>query len=542
MTTLSSHAPSHRNARAEHFFPAGTRYLGPHSSHTPLEVTVVLRRMGAPPVPAAWPQAPRWPRGEFGAHCGADPADLERVRRHARAHGLAETGCEPHRRVLHLRGTVTALQHAFGVQLGRYRVPGQRRYVVGFTQAPVLPPELAPAVIAVLGLDRRPVAKPHFRKALSPPSQTYTPPQLGQLYNFPTNTDGSGQCVALIELGGGFRKADLSTYFKALGIAPAPTVTSVSVAGGKNRPGGAADAEVMLDIEVVGALAPGVAIAVYFAPNTDQGFYEAISQAAHDATRKPSVISISWGGPEDSWSASSLAAMQSALQDAAALGVSVTVAAGDSGSGDGDTDGQPHVDFPASSPYALGCGGTTLAASATAISSEVVWNETASNEGATGGGVSVDFALPAWQQGAGVPAAPNGFAGRGVPDVAGDADPLTGYQIRVDGQNTVVGGTSAVAPLWAALLARCNQSLGRAVGDAHAALYGFGESVFRDITQGNNGAYAAGTGWDACTGLGSPNGQALLAALAAQNPPAAGTPPSTPPSKPGKHHHKPRHA
>src|SRR6185312_11677843 len=164
---------------------------------------------------------------------------------------------------------------------------GARRYVVGHTQAPVLPPGLAPSVIAVLGLDRRPVAKPHFRKALATPNQTYTPPQMGQLYNFPANTDGSGQCVALIELGGGFRKTDLASYFAALGIAT-PTVTAVSVAGGKNRPSAAAD----------------------------------------------------------------------------------------SGSGDGESDGQPHVDFPASSPYTLACGGTTLTASTSAITGETVWNET----------------------------------------------------------------------------------------------------------------------------------------------------------------------
>jgi kumamolisin len=496
--------------------PAGARYLGPHTSRTPLTVTVVFRRMGQPPTPAAWPQHPRWVRGEFGAHCGADPADIARVRSHASTYGLVEAGCEPHRRVLQLSGSVDALQRAFGVQLGRYRWPGLRQYVVGCEQAPALPADIAPSVIAVLGLDRRPVAKTQFRKPLATPNQTYTPPQVGQLYNFPANTDGSGQCVALIELGGGFSQADLTTYFSGLGIATAPTVTAVSVAGGKNSPGGEADGEVMLDIEVVGSLAPGAAIAVYFAPNTDQGFYEAISQAAHDATRKPSVISISWGGPEASWSASSLAAMQSALEDASALGVSVTVAAGDSGSSDGESDGQPHVDFPASSPYSLACGGTTLTASASAISSEVVWNETATNEGATGGGVSTDYALPTWQQGSNVPKAPNGFVGRGVPDVAGDADPLTGYQVRVDGQDQVIGGTSAVAPLWAALLARCNQSLGRAVGDVHTAFYQIGESAFRDITQGNNGAYAAGKGWDACTGLGSPDGQMLLSALAAQ--------------------------
>ena len=207
--------------------------------------------------------------------------------------------------------------------------------------------------------------------------------------------------------------------------------------------------------------------------------------------------------------------MQSALEDAAALGVTVTVAAGDGGSGDGESDGQPHVDFPASSPYALGCGGTKLLASGSSITSEVVWNETSAGEGATGGGVSVVFALPAWQEGSAVPKAPNGSAGRGVPDVAGNADPLTGYQVLVDGGAQVIGGTSAVAPLWAALIARCNQKLGAPLGDVHAAIYQIGEHAFRDITQGNNGAYQAAPGWDACTGLGSPNGQALLTALAA---------------------------
>jgi kumamolisin len=226
-------------------------------------------------------------------------------------------------------------------------------------------------------------------------------------------------------------------------------------------------------------------------------------------------MSISWGGPEDGWTAPSRNAMQTALEDAAALGVTVTVAAGDGGSSDGESDGEPHVDFPASSPFALGCGGTRLTASGSAIATEVVWNETSAGEGATGGGVSVVFPLPVWQQHSQVPQAPNGSAGRGVPDVAGNADPLTGYQVLVDGESQVIGGTSAVAPLWAALIARCDQHLGRPLGDVHAALYQIGERAFRDITQGNNGAYRAGPGWDACTGLGSPNGAALLSALAA---------------------------
>ena len=201
-----------------------------------------------------------------------------------------------------------------------------------------------------------------------------------------------------------------------------------------------------------------------------------------------------------------------------ALGVTVTVACGDSGFTDGESDGQAHVDFPASSPYALACGGTKLVASASAIQSETVWNELASNEGATGGGVSASFALPAWQASSKVPKGTNNFVGRGLPDIAGDADPTTGYAIRVDGNDEVIGGTSAVAPLWAALIARFNQQLGRSLGDPHEALYSLGESAFNDITKGSNGLFKATKGWDACTGLGTPKGTALLTALAAMKP------------------------
>jgi kumamolisin len=489
------------------------KLLGPHTDVTPLEVTVVLRRRsGAAAHTASWPQPTRWRREDFGRHCGADPADLDSLRAFARTAGLRESGADAGRRVLRLTGAPQVLERAFGVKLGRYLLDDGSGPFVGCDRPPTLPP----GAIAVLGLDRRPVAQPRSRRPKATPAITYTPLELGELYDFPAGSDGSGAAIALIELGGGYSTSDLAQYFNGLGISPAPQVSAVGVAGGSNQPGGDADAEVTLDIEVAGALAPGASLVVYFAPNTDQGFYEAISQAAHDTAHKISVMSISWGGPEDSWSAASRDAMQSALEDAAALAVTVTVAAGDSGSSDGENDGKPHVDFPASSPYALGCGGTKLIASAGTITSEVVWNETSADEGATGGGVSQVFTLPAWQQESSVPQAPNGIAGRGVPDVAGNADPLTGYQILLSGESQVIGGTSAVAPLWAALIARCNQQLGASLGDVHAAFYRIGEAAFRDITQGNNGAWSAKPGWDPCTGLGSPRGAALLAALGAQ--------------------------
>jgi kumamolisin len=233
----------------------------------------------------------------------------------------------------------------------------------------------------------------------------------------------------------------------------------------------------------------------------------------HDKVNKPSVISISWGSSESNWTAQAMTQFDQAFQAAAAMGVTICAAAGDNGSADGVHDGKQHADFPASSPFVLGCGGTKLVASGQAIGSEVVWNEGANS--ATGGGVSSYFAPPNYQANL-PPIAGKALTGRGVPDVAADADPATGYQVRVDGQNLVFGGTSAVAPLWAGLVALMNQKLGHPVGFLNPLLYGSlaGKGLLNDITVGNNGAYAASTGWDPCTGWGSPNGARLLQALA----------------------------
>ena len=280
----------------------------------------------------------------------------------------------------------------------------------------------------------------------------------------------------------------------------------------------------MLDIEVAAGVAPGVRLAVYFSPNTDQGFIDALSTAVHDTTNSPSAISISWGGPESTWTTQAMDEMAQALAAAAALGVTVTVAAGDNGSTDGVGDGRQHVDFPASAPYALACGGTRLdLGPGGAWRGEVVWDDLPSG-GATGGGVSAVFPLPSWQAGAGVPpsANPGGGTGRGVPDVAGVADPDTGYAVRVDGEDLVVGGTSAVAPLWAAIAAMLSHLLGAPVGFLQPLLYSAGaRAAFHDVTSGDNPAYHAGPGWDPCTGLGSPEFGALLQAARAARATAA---------------------
>jgi kumamolisin len=491
------------------------RVMGPADPDERLEVSVLVRRRAEPQMRARLAgimsgAAAHLSRGEFAREHGADPADFAKVRVYAEAQGLAVLQAHAARRTVILSGTVAQFAQAFAVKLEQWRHAGGTYR--GRTGAVLLPAELDGIVEAVLGLDNRPQAKTHFRiRPAAAAAVSFTPPEVAALYGYPAGS-GAGQCVALIELGGGFKPADLDQYFSGLGLTT-PTVKAVSVDHAANAPSGSADGpdgEVMLDIEVVGAIAPLAEIAVYFAPNTDAGFLDAISTAIHDATNKPSVISISWGGPESSWTAQAMTAMDAAFQAAATLGITVCVASGDNGSGDGVSDGADHVDFPASSPFALACGGTRLGATASAIASETVWDDGAEG-GASGGGVSTFFALPAWQSGISarmVKGTTVPLRMRGVPDVAGDADPASGYMVRIDGADTVIGGTSAVAPLWAALIARINQINGNAAGYLNPRLYAHPQGL-RDITQGSNGDFAAAAGWDACTGLGSPDGRNL---------------------------------
>jgi kumamolisin len=536
-----------------------------------ITVTVVLRRRAEVPTELINTTA-TISTAELGERYGANPADVTLVADVLGRYGLTVTEFQPASRRLKVTGMIAAMSAAFGTRLtavtssplgGTGRVT--HRYRTGSLSVPA---ELSGIIVAVLGLDDRPAARAHFRRLTTPEGEGATPVgvaaphaaasagvpltavQVASFYDFPANTDGTGQTIALIELGGGYTASDLSTYFSGLSLS-VPTVTVVGVDGGSNSPGSSSDGEVELDIEVAGAVAPKASIVVYFAPNTDQGFSDAISEAIN-ATPTPIVVSISWGGPESSWSSQSMSAMNEVIADAAALGTTVTVAAGDNGSSDNpsSTSGVA-VDFPASSPYSLACGGTTLIGNTAtnAITSEVVWNEQASNEGATGGGVSTVYAEPTWQTDAGVPASAAGGTGigsagkpgRGVPDVAGNADPVTGYQIVVDGQSEPVGGTSAVAPLWAGLIARLAQATGTKFGLLQPLIYkgvtpGVAAAGFNDVVKGSNGAYQAGPGWDACTGLGSPNGTALLSLLspATTNPtdPSGPTDPTgpTPPS------------
>jgi kumamolisin len=535
----------------------GTRRVADAPAEEAVQVTIVLRRrpdarLSAAAPPDASVQSRAEARRRLAEEAGADPADVERVIEFVRGAGMEVVSADAGRRTVVARGTVAAASAAFAVSLGRYE--GDDLTYRGREGAVHVPPELADVVQAVMGLDDRPQARMHVKRgeplhetelpepgadpvsllptageiaprAATPAPTSLWPRQVGALYRFPTDVDGSGEAVGIIELGGGYTDQELATYFARAQV-PAPTV--IAKPASKNVPGGDADVEVLLDIEVVGSIAPGATIVVYFGDNTDQGFFNTLANAVHDTDNPPSVISISWGGPEDSWSSQARQSFDDLLADAAALGVTVLAAAGDHGAGDAAGDGKVHADFPAASPHMIGCGGTTLIGANGDIVSEVTWND--ADGWATGGGISAAFPVPAYQQGVDLPANLNetGTPGRGVPDVAGNADNRSGYIILADGKWSPVGGTSAVAPLYAGLAALLNQALGRPVGlllpDLYAIPAAEAGQVFRDTTSGDNTVpastfgpatrgYAARPGWDACTGLGSLNGAGLLAHL-----------------------------
>lgn len=495
--------------------PSPHQHVGPAPSTGVMSLTLLLRRKTALDASTKGGKLARLSRAAFGRVHGLRDDDLAAVRAFAVVHGLAVGEINRAARSVRISGTVRQLEKAFGVSIQLYK--DENGVVYRSHDAEVsLPGELAEAVEHVLGLSERPIAKPHVRVAKAAPLASFVPTQLATIYQFPVAT-GAGQSIGIIELGGGYQPSDLQTFFAGIGES-LPTVTAVGVDGATNVPGGdpnGADPEVELDIEVAGAIAPGAKIAVYFAPNTDAGFLDAITTAIHDTTNSPSVLSISWGGPENSWTSSSLKAFDEAFQSAAVLGVTVCVAAGDNGSSDGTSANM--VDFPASSPNVLACGGTSLQASGSSITSETVWNDGGGE--ATGGGISSTFAVPSYQTGLRAALTAGGstpLTGRGVPDIAGNANPATGYEIVVDGKSTVVGGTSAVAPLWAGLIARINALKRKSQGFFNSVLSGM---IAHDITQGNNGAFAAAKGWDACTGWGSPIGTALLSALGKGVPP-----------------------
>ena len=510
---------------------------------------------------------------------GADGGDLDAVVAFGTAHRLTVIERSEAKRLVRFSGTVAAMNAAFGVELVHYEHPRGP----GLQPAPYrshateiqLPAELAGVVEGVLGLDNRKMARSYLRRGAPAgrpgrgvkagpqplPPNTYYPPDVATLFDFPRAADGSGECVAVFAFNGqvmstgtsapgGYDATALQRYYQATLNLPVPNLVDVVVQGPGNQPGDGSNpddttGEVLLDLCIVGSLASGAKIAVFFTEFTEEGWVNAIKAAVNDTTNRPSVISISYGNPEDDqqqglWMEQTVTLVNDSFQQAAQQGVTICCASGDDGATDEPGGTVDHVDFPASSEWVLAVGGTRLEADVAtdAISSEVVWNDLASGNGATGGGVSRLFGVPAWQARVQVPQNADGTSGpgRGVPDVASLADPQTPFAVLgPDGNIAYVGGTSAAAPLWSALVARLNQATGAPLGFFNAELYSRVSGSLRDITVGNNGGgaikgYQAGLGWDACTGWGRPLGAKLAAAL---TPPSAPVAPGAPHAVPG---------
>jgi kumamolisin len=475
----------------------------------------------------------------FAATHGADPKEMEQVAAFARSNGLNVIESQPARRSVVVRGTVEAINSAFAVELHDYQSP--RGMYHGHEGKSSVPSALAPMVEAVIGLDNRPVPAKHFSTARKhnpadpPNTKPITPLQVAQLYNFPTGT-GSGQTIGIYEMqtsGGnaGYTVQDLTNTMKAFGGGlKVPVPIDVSVNGVTNS--GVSDGETGLDITVAAAIAQGAQIAVYFTGGDTQSIILALQQMIHPSAGEPtpSIISISYGwGPDDasadSFSAADYTQIDDLFQDAANLAITVLVSSGDSGAFI-ESKTQAQTSYPATEPWVIACGGTTIGNISGKTFSEYAWNDTgAAGPGASGGGVSARFPVPTYQANAKVPVR-NGTKtkGRGIPDISGNASENSGYVQFINGQSQPVGGTSAVAPLYAGLMALINASLGHPAGFINPALYGIKSGVFNDIvsppgpannSMGKVTGYPVGPGWDACTGFGSVDGAALLSALKA---------------------------
>jgi kumamolisin len=521
----------------------GAVATGRANPHATIAVSLKLRRkQPLPPMTIGLGAA--MTRRELGEHYGADQADIDMVVQDFEKLGLKAAATNAATRTVELCGTVAEMENAFGVKLFSYNhESGSYRGRVGALHVPT---GLEHIVQGVFGLDNRRVARQRRQPAHdhhahvrlgSVPSAWYVPSELAAHYHYPEG-DGAGQTVGLLEFGGGYFPADLQKFCAMAKIPVLPIVTAISTDGTATDSRDGAEGEVMLDVEVIAGLCPKADIAVYFAQWTEQGWITALDAAVHDQQNDPGVISISWGGTEDSglWTQSAMDQVNETLREAAALGVTVCVAAGDDGSSNAVPDGHAHVDFPASSPYVLAVGGTTIPTKARRRP-DIAWKEgdglRADNGGSTGGGVSAVFPVPSWQAPFAVaPINPGAIAGRCIPDIAANADwNASPYLLVVDGRAQPNGGTSAASPLVAGLITLINaqRGPGKRVGYVTPVLYQtlpgdgtttVGAAGCTDVTSGENvtsqvGGYAAGPGYDAVSGWGTPDGVRLAEALAA---------------------------
>lgn len=355
-------------------------------------------------------------------------------------------------------------------------------------------------------------------------NQGYVPADIRRLYNFPTEYSGMGQVIGILEFSNGYSLTDAILFWELHGI-NVPNVTFVSVDGTRNDGGRSPDdEEASLDLQWAGALAPGAQLLVYEAnagdtyASFDQSVIQTLQYILNDKEHHPSVLSISYGDAEATIGTEASQQIADLIAQLSANGVTVCIASGDQGAyGMHDLNGPNvvHADAPATSPQAVAVGGTHLESDGT----ETVWSYYGQeNGGATGGGFSSVFSTPTYQTSLGI------AVGRGIPDVALNADPETGYQIIFQRSRTIVGGTSVACPVFAAMVALANEARAShglpALRNLTEVLYSTAlQGAYKDITVGNNtfnnvDGYAAGPGWDACTGFGSVNASAFIQALA----------------------------
>jgi kumamolisin len=526
--------------------PAGVRSQAELHPHEIIRVTVVVRAISSPEErkKAIEDLSLRIPskrkylnRKEFIRLHGARDEDLQLVKKFAEDSKLRVIESSKERRCVILSGTADALSDAFQVNNRTYTQDG--RIYRSFPDAIQIPAHLNGIIEAVLGLENRPLMSHHAFLAGHHAIRHTEVRQVAEAYKFPKRANGKGQCIAIIELGGGFYERDIKKYFRTHKLNQ-PKISVVSIEGQRNDPAAPIyvkevlelmgvvhgsdklkksefshamwTIETTLDVQLAGSFANAADIVVYFAPNTAYGKYQALTTALSNKIHPPSVISCSWGAVEDDLPGDVTSSLNHVFQDAALRGVTICFSSGDRGD-DPATNGQPRVHFPASSPYVLSCGGTHWLKERHSID-EVVWSESLTKKFVvqSGGGVSKIFERPEWQSGIKLQTKRNG---RGVPDVAGKADIATGYCMLVGGFDVTMGGTSAAAPMWAGLIARLNQELGCNIGYMNPFLYqNFCRTSFNDITKGTNGKHFKATeGWDPCTGWGSPDGKKLLAKL-----------------------------
>lgn len=540
-TQLSSdtHAPVEGSARQP---VPGAKAIGAANPNATIEVSLKLRRKRALPELSERPAEPMT-REELASTYGASQGDMDKVVQTFAKFGLNVVEANPGTRTVRLSGSVAAMEAAFQVKLMNYaHESGNYRGRVGSVHVPL---EVKDIVEGVFGLDNRRVARRRRQpvrdnvhaQLASLPAAWYIPSELASHYNFPKG-DGGGQTIGLLEFGGGYFPKDLQQFCTLANIQTPPDVTAVSTDGTPTDKADGAEGEVMLDIEVVAGICPKAHIVVYFAQFTEKGWVTILDAAVHDKQRDPGVLSVSWGYAEDAfiWTRQAMDQVNESLKEAAMVGMTICVAAGDDGSSDAISDGHAHVDFPASSPYVVAVGGTTIPKKGDK-QPDIVWKEgdglRSDGGGSTGGGVSAVFGRPKWQQDIKSKSVnPGAIVGRCIPDLAANADWIASpYLLVVDGGSQPNGGTSAATPLVASLLTLINAQHAqqkKRVGYVTPVLYqtsGSGGKTVgavgcTDVVSGNNttdkiGGYKAGPGYDAVSGWGTPDGVKLADALGA---------------------------